>query len=207
MKILNLYSGIGGNRKLWTPKGNEHEITAVEYKKEIADIYQDFFPNDKIIIADAHQYLLDNFENFDFIWSSPPCQSHSKCVYSGTYSKDGKMLYRPKYTDIKLYQEILLLQGFFKGKWVVENVISWHKPLLPAQELASHYYWSNFYIPPLPKVCRGHDSGVETLQKIKGFDLSKYKGKKKLYLRNAVEPETGKYILDRAIKQEYQKLL
>ena len=27
MKILNLYSGIGGNRKLW---GDEHEVTAVE---------------------------------------------------------------------------------------------------------------------------------------------------------------------------------
>ena len=27
LKILNLYAGIGGNRKLW---GNEHDITAVE---------------------------------------------------------------------------------------------------------------------------------------------------------------------------------
>lgn len=29
MKILNLYAGIGGNRKLWTPNGDEHDITAV----------------------------------------------------------------------------------------------------------------------------------------------------------------------------------
>ena len=42
MEILNLYAGIGGNRKLW---GDDHEITAVEYKQEIADIYKDFFPN------------------------------------------------------------------------------------------------------------------------------------------------------------------
>ena len=27
MKILNLYAGIGGNRKLW---GDEHEVVAVE---------------------------------------------------------------------------------------------------------------------------------------------------------------------------------
>ena len=27
MRILNLYAGIGGNRKLW---GEEHEVTAVE---------------------------------------------------------------------------------------------------------------------------------------------------------------------------------
>lgn len=69
MKILNLYAGIGGNRKLW---GEEHEITAVEYKPEIAKIYQDHFPKDKVVIADAHQYLLEHFMEFDYIWSSPP---------------------------------------------------------------------------------------------------------------------------------------
>jgi hypothetical protein len=31
MKILNLYAGIGGNRKLW---GDEHEIVAVENNKD-----------------------------------------------------------------------------------------------------------------------------------------------------------------------------
>ena len=75
MKILNLYAGIGGNRKLW---GNEHEITAVEINPEIAKIYHDFFPNDKVIVADAHKYLLEHYKEFDFIWSSPPCQSHSR---------------------------------------------------------------------------------------------------------------------------------
>src|SRR3990167_10729101 len=70
MRILNLYAGIGGNRKLW---GDEHEITAVEYKSEIAAIYSDFFPNDKVIVTDAHQYLLEHYKEFDFIWSSPPC--------------------------------------------------------------------------------------------------------------------------------------
>lgn len=69
VKILNLYAGIGGNRKLW---GDTHEITAVEYKPEIAKIYQDHFPNDTVIVTDAHQYLLDHFDEFDFIWSSPP---------------------------------------------------------------------------------------------------------------------------------------
>lgn len=64
MKILNLYAGIGGNRKLW---GDDHEITAVENVPEIAKIYQDFFPNDKVIVADAHQYLLDHFKEFNFI--------------------------------------------------------------------------------------------------------------------------------------------
>ena len=75
MKILNLYSGIGGNRKLW---GDEHDITAVENNSKIAKIYQDFFPKDELVITDAHQYLLEHFKEFDFIWSSPPCPTHSK---------------------------------------------------------------------------------------------------------------------------------
>ena len=75
MKILNLYAGIGGNRKLW---GNDHEITAIELRPEIAAIYQDFFPNDHVIVGDAHLYLLEHYREFDFIWSSPPCQTHSR---------------------------------------------------------------------------------------------------------------------------------
>lgn len=64
MKILNLYAGIGGNRKLW---GDEHEVTSVEYKPEIANIYQDLFPKDKVIIADAHEYLIEHYMEYDFI--------------------------------------------------------------------------------------------------------------------------------------------
>lgn len=69
MKILNLYAGIGGNRKLW---GNEHEITAIENVKSIAEIYKKFYPKDNVVIDDAHDYLLKHYKEFDFIWSSPP---------------------------------------------------------------------------------------------------------------------------------------
>ena len=79
MKILNLYAGIGGNRKLW---GDEHKVTAVENVKEIAKVYKKFFPKDKIVITDAHQYLLKHYKEFDFIWSSPPCPSHSFLCFS-----------------------------------------------------------------------------------------------------------------------------
>ncbi len=68
MEILNLYAGIGGNRKLW---GDEHNVTAVEYREDIADVYRHYAPKDTVIVSDAHQYLLDNYKRFDFIWSSP----------------------------------------------------------------------------------------------------------------------------------------
>ena len=66
MKILNLYCGIGGNRKLWN--GQEHEIVAIELNPEIAKIYQDVFHNDKVIVTDENEYLLEHFKEFDFIW-------------------------------------------------------------------------------------------------------------------------------------------
>ena len=74
MKVLNLYAGIGGNRKLW----NGVDCTAVEIEPKIAKIYSDFFPKDKVIVGDAHQYLLEHYDDgWDFIWSSPPCPTHS----------------------------------------------------------------------------------------------------------------------------------
>jgi len=198
MKILNLYAGIGGNRKLW---GDEHDITAVELDPKIAKIYQDFFPNDKVIVGDAHQYLLEHFEEFDFIWSSPPCPSHSRVRKATTHQNP------PVYPDMKLYEEILLMQGYFNGKYVIENVVSWYDPLIAPQELAKHYFWTNFYITPFKIDTRGHEAGVKNLAIIKGFDLSKYKGiDKTKALRNCVEPETGLHVFTEAYR-EYKTLL
>ena len=73
-KILNLYACLGGNRYKWDEVANI-EITAIELDPELSRMYQDRFPNDTVIVADAHEYLRYNYMNFDFIWSSPPCPS------------------------------------------------------------------------------------------------------------------------------------
>lgn len=138
MKILNLYAGIGGNRKLW---GDEHEITAVEYNESIADIYRDLYPNDTVIVGDAHQYLIDHYKEFDFIWASPPCPTHS--VVNHFLNAQGII----RYPDMALYQEIIFLQHFFKGKYCVENVKSYYEPLIKPQESGRHYFWANFKVP------------------------------------------------------------
>lgn len=211
MKILNLYAGIGGNRKLWA---DDHEIVAVEYKKEIAKIYQDHFPKDIMVVGDAHQYLLDHYHKFDFIWTSPPCQSHTTMNIANQlspYPEDEERMKRqkdngggitPRYPKMELYQEIILLTHFFKGKWCVENVIGYYEPLIPPNKIADHYFWTNFILRDFQGEGRGMGAGdgLEKLQKIKGFDLSKYKGVDKvLLLRNCVEPELAKHILDLAI--------
>jgi len=214
LKVLNSYCGIGGNRKLWDNiKGIKLEITAVEYKQEIADIYHDFFPNDKIVVADAHQYLLDHFKEFDFIWSSPPCPTHSKARYAMAKSENEtfkeKYNQKPIYPDMKLYKEILFLRGYFKGKYCVENVVAWYKPLIVPQEIESHWWWSNFVIQPYKSgKNREHNSCVKVLEKRKGFNLNGYnKIDKALLLRNCVEPEIGKHILTCALGLQRQKPL
>jgi len=136
MKVLNLYAGIGGNRKLWT----DVEVTAIENNPQIAKIYSDFFLQDKVIVADAHQYLLDHFKEFEFIWSSPPCPSHSVC----SHFLKGQGIIR--YPDQSLWQEIILLKHFFKGKYCVENTKSYYAPLYPPQVVGRHYFWANFKI-------------------------------------------------------------
>jgi len=133
MKVLNLYAGIGGNRKLW----KDVEVTAVEKDPEIAKIYQEFFPDDNVVVGDAHQYLLDHYKEFDFIWSSPPCPTHSVLEFSHPLKR---------YPDMNLYQEIIFLKHWFKGKWVVENVKPYYEPLIKPQEAGRHYFWSNFNI-------------------------------------------------------------
>jgi len=193
MKVLNLYAGIGGNRKLW-PKWCE--VTAVENDPVIAQVYQDNFPDDKVIIGDAHQYLLDHYKEFDFIWSSPPCQSHSSfrhniCVrYRGT---------KPVYPDMKLYQEILFLKHHFEGKWVVENVKPYYKSLIEGKLIQRHMFWSNFEIEDVVDFSgdKIRTAQIPQLQELHGFDLSKYKIKnKRQVLRNCVFPPLGLYVFE-----------
>ncbi len=199
MKVLNLYAGIGGNRKLW---GDEHEITAIEFDNNIAKIYQEFFPKDKVIVGDAHQYLLDHYKEFDFIWSSPPCQTHSSFRQNiGVRFRGVKAVY----PDMKLYQEIIFLQNNFKGKWVVENVKPYYKPLIePTKELQRHLFWSNFDIPNKDfEKDNIRSAQIPDLQKLYGFDLSGKKiSNKRQVLRNCVKPELGEYVLNVGVDNE-----
>lgn len=196
-KVLNLYACLGGNRLLW----EDCEVTAVELDPELATLYQERFPNDKVIIADAHQYLLDHYKEFDFIWSSPPCPSHSRARYWN--SSNYETTTEPIYPDMKLYEEILFLQHYFKtGKFVVENVIPYYEPLIPAQKRGRHLYWTNFKLPADLGDRRFAISSAK--QEFKGlcefhnYDFSKYKGNQPMLkiARNLVDYEAGKTIFN-----------
>lgn len=190
MKVLNLYAGIGGNRKLW----KDVKVTAVENDAGIAKIYKDLFPEDEVIIGDAHEYLRKNYDKFDFIWSSPPCQTHSSFRYNICVRYRGT---EPKYPDMTLYEEILFLRHHAKYKWVVENVKPYYEPLIkPTAFLQRHMFWSNFEIPQKEfKKDKIRTAQIPQLSQIHGYDLSNYKLKnKRQVLRNCVSPELGEYV-------------
>ncbi len=203
MKILNLYACLGGNRYKWNEVKEDIEVTAIELDTELAKLYQERFPNDKVIVADAHQYLLDHYKEFDFIWSSPPCPTHSRARYwnSSNYDTTTKAIY----PNMKLYQEILLLQHYFKGKYVVENVIPYYEPLIQAQKRGRHLYWTNFVLPGNLKDRRFKISvtknELQELYKFHDIDLSTYKGEqsKQKIGRNLVDYEAGRTILETAL--------
>ena len=203
MRILNLYACLGGNRYKW---GDEHEITAVEWDEELARLYQERFPKDEVIVADAHQYLLDNYQNYDFIWSSPPCPTHSRArAYNSKY--------KAQYPDMALYQQVILLELVskgenprFKGKYVVENVVPYYEPLIPAHKRGRHLYWTNFSLPNelskrKPPVFGNSTDELNKLCEFHDYNFKQYKGKQSTVkiARNLVEYEAGKTILDTAM--------
>jgi DNA (cytosine-5)-methyltransferase 1 len=193
VKILNLYACLGGNRYKW---GDDHDITAVERDEELARLYQERFPSDKVIVADAHQYLLDHYKEYDFIWSSPPCPTHSRARFARRNTTTAV------YPDMKLYQEILFLDKWFEGKYVIENVIPYYDPLIPAKKRGRHLYWTNFNLPNNLNERKASimesNNEVEKWCEFHDYDFRKYKGKQSIQkvARNLVDYEAGKTILD-----------
>lgn len=200
MKILNLYAGLGGNRKKW----EDCEVTAVELNPSIVKFYSDHFPNDIVIIGDAHDYLLNHYSEFDFIWSSINCPSHSRARFWG--SRPNNKI-KPVFPDMKLYEEILFLKHYFDGDWIVENVKPFYTPLItPSRIIGRHCFWSNFNITPIHiKEADINRGKISDWQNLHGFDISGYKFnnvRRDKILRNCVHPDLGLHILNCAMNIE-----
>ncbi|AFH22993.1 hypothetical protein OSG_eHP40_00130 [environmental Halophage eHP-40] len=209
LKILNLYAGIGGNRRLW----DNVNVTAVENDPDIAAVYRDHFPDDTVIEGDAHEYLINHLSEFDFIWSSPPCPTHGQ-MEAVNHAQHGA-----RYPDMDLYQEIIILKNraeYHGFNYCVENVVSYYDPLIEPQKQDRHYYWSDVNIPAVETPTlrkRGSENrdsrpdvgsafSYKRHEKVLGFDLSSYdisQSKKEKMLKNCVQPEEGKAILESVI--------
>jgi DNA (cytosine-5)-methyltransferase 1 len=205
-KVLNLYACLGGNRYKWDEvaeeAGIDMKVTAVELDPEAARLYQERFPNDTVIVADAHQYLLDHYKEFDFIWTSPPCPSHSRVRISQKTRENFKAIY----PSMMLYEEIIFLDNYFDGNYVVENVIPFYEPLIQAKKRGRHLYWTNFNFPTdigerktnNNMIAKGN---VKQLSEFHDYDFKKYKGTQSVQkmARNLVDYEAGRTIFETAL--------
>jgi len=198
IKVLNMFSGIGGSRR-----GFQGDITAVELDKDISEIYSDIWDLDTVHNTDAIEFVTKHHAEFDFIWASPPCPTHSQYRYNvGVRGKgfDGVV---PDMTS--LYGLITFLGHHHNGLWAVENVRPYYEPLIkPTAKVGRHLIWSNFPIPDLDLPSNGlrENNSIEEASKANGFDLSKYKvtGKRKI-LRNCTDARVGEHVFNCATKE------
>ncbi|MDR0285744.1 MAG: DNA cytosine methyltransferase [Propionibacteriaceae bacterium] len=217
-RVLNLYAGVGGNRAWWP---SDAEVTAVELDPGIAEAYATLWPQDTVVVGDAHRFLLDHLtDGWDLVWASPPCPSHSKLNRFGA----GKGRYR--YPDLDtLYGEIILLREFAPQgmAWLVENVIPYYEPLVaPTTVLGRHYGWSNRWVPPVaadatrPRISRERQSAYKArkrtlspMEAAEAADFEEYFGlrlpacadgwgrtKRRQVMRNCVHPLIGRVVWD-----------
>lgn len=203
MKVLNLFAGLGGNRKYWDEvareKGINIEVTAVEFDPEIAKAYTKRYPNDNVIVGDAWDYTAKNYLNFDFIWASPPCQTHSRLNTGNNLRWE----HTRKLPDFRLYELIPYLKTFCKKAFVVENVVPYYEPLIaPSAEIGRHYFWSNFALDGINAPAFRVIKHVKNAD-FKDFNLDEFKIKnKRQAIRNEVDYEIGKKIFERYLESK-----
>jgi len=127
MKVLDLFSGLGGFSQAFRDRGH-HVITV--------DIEKNFKPS---VVADVR--FLPIRGKFDIILASPPCDEFSKASmpwYDGVV---------PDMTLLKATVQII--QELKPRFWVIENVrgaIPYFEPYLGGyrQRCGSRYLWGNF---------------------------------------------------------------
>ena len=99
----------------------------------------------------------------------------------------------------------MFLDNWFDGKFIVENVIPYYEPLIPAKKRGRHLYWTNFNLPNdlrsrKSSIMEGKNE-VKRWCKFHDYDFTKYKGLQRTdkIARNLVDYEAGRTILETAL--------
>lgn len=190
LRVLNAYAGIGGNRHLWP---DDWQITAIELDPRVAAEYLRRYPNDVVIVGDAHAYVLEHGHEFDAVWTSPPCPSHSRLALNVAARKG----VAPS-PDPRLWAEIEHLCGLEKA-YVVENVHVYYTPPIPPDLVTDrHYYWTSnppAMLSPLHGIKGILNAGTPARVYAEAYGLPQLRpgavGDARKAMRNAVVPLEG----------------
>jgi DNA (cytosine-5)-methyltransferase 1 len=216
MEVLNTFAGLGASVYLLHELG-EFNVTAVEIDSHVARVYQELYPDHEVVVGDAYEYIRNNHHKFKIIWASPPCPTHSRM----RRVNHGKNPTKPFiYPDMDLYKLIIALKQFYKGNWVVENVVGYYNPLIKPYEIGRHYFWSNVKLNNSIKQHHGNiirhykinrEEYIKLMEQYLGMPLPREKiylvdmtGRKRddTVFRNCVHPLVGKHVFKQLIKPE-----
>jgi len=130
MKVLDLFSGLGGFSKAFKDRG--HEVIQLDCDPQ-------FSPD---ICMDVMEFEPEGY--YDIILASPPCNEFSR--ESMPWIKTGV---KPGLYLVERAKEII--ENAYNEWWVIENVrgaVKWVKPILgdPVKRVGSRYLWGEFPI-------------------------------------------------------------
>ncbi len=148
LRILDLFCGVGGVargfQKYLLENGIEFEYYAVDINDAILLAHRILNPHSVTLKRDAYSFTDHELRSYDFIWASPPCESHSRLMW--IYNKNQPEKWEPP--DKKLWQ---LIERLYRLgiPFVVENVRPYYRPpMRPTSYVCRHALWSNLSIPP-----------------------------------------------------------
>lgn len=187
IKFLNTFAGVGGNTELLDR--DKFEVTHIELYSKPTRYLEENFPNDIVLRKNAWRYIPENFRDYDIVWASPSCKTHSRArvfQLSDRYVNGNFEL-----PDERLWMLIKWLKVFGSRMiWIVENVIPFYTSIeIPTALVGRHLVWSNKRI---------GDKSFEADQII-----YKQKGS---FDRDRMNPEIGKYIIEQAINDKQTSL-
>ena len=142
IKIVDLFCGVGGVARGFQAylieNGIDFEYYAIDIDNKVLKAHKVLNPYSITIRKDAYSLSDEDLQNYDFIWASPPCETHS---IVGIWRR--KMGVKP---DMRLYELIDKLYNLGKP-FVVENVKPYYKPPIRPTSIANrHVLWSNLKI-------------------------------------------------------------
>jgi len=140
MKILDLYSGLGGASEAFVEAG--HDVVRIDNNPAMCHV-----PHTRIADSSfAYNFIAQ--EKFDLIWASPPCREFSNGFNAPkpTAAREGRD-FTPDINDLTKAMNII---GWLEPKyWIIENVVGAIKdfePYLgePKQIIGSFVLWGHF---------------------------------------------------------------